>query len=179
MSKYKQGSFKIPVFFILTLPIIDINRTFSLGFLFLCFSLILSRRNSHAFKRAFGRILFLLTGLSLLGELSLSLALAHFSGTGSTAESNLILLEKTESSYIQKQDKENSIHALFQSLTSENESEEDLLDWSLFAWPSQIEEFVFGVSEEHISLLESPISFSRDIPLYLRFCSLKIPSARI
>ena len=114
-----------------------------------------------------------------MGELSLSLALAHFSGTGSTAESNLILLEKTESSYIQKQDKENSIHALFQSLTSENESEEDLLDWSLFAWPSQIEEFVFGVSEEHISLLESPISFSRDIPLYLRFCSLKIPSARI
>ncbi|WP_421751215.1 hypothetical protein [Croceimicrobium sp.] len=130
-------------------------------------------------KRAFGRILFLLTGLSLLGELGLSLALAHFSGTGNTVESELLLIEKTDSGFIQKLDKENSFHALFQSLTSENESEEDLLDWSLFDWPQHLEEFLYGIGEEHCSLLESPVSFSRDIPLYLQFCSLKIPSARI
>ena len=125
--------------------------------------------------KALGRAFFILAGVSLLGEIALSLFLTSFS-----PEANFSGAQIQEPSVLQahsliQDELPQKLDSFLEHLASESETEEDLADDAICLTIME-DGYILPELPEHPSekpLVSGPRTNGR--PLYLQYCELKIP----
>jgi len=125
--------------------------------------------------KALGRAFFILAGVSLLGEIALSLFLTSFSLDGDYSGQEIQEPSVFQSHYLIQDELPQNLDSFLEHLASESETEEDLAEDAICL--TIVEEgYILPDLPEHPSerpVVSGPRTSGR--PLYLQYCELKIP----
>ena len=125
--------------------------------------------------KALGRAFFILAGVSLLGEIALSLFLTSFSLDGDFSGQQIQEPSVLQAHSLIQDELPQKLDSFLEHLASESETEEDLADDAICLTIME-DGYILPELPEHPSekpLVSGPRTNGR--PLYLQYCELKIP----